>query len=125
MTGYDSKGHERKDRRAVALRYDGRNAPTVTAAAEGDLARQIIQLAREHGVPLFENPELVGLLAEIGLGEEIPETLYLCIAQIIAFAYTIQGKTPPGWQGPPVAPEPSAALTLPAPDHSPDNHYRD
>lgn len=91
---------ERPDKRAVALQYDGRRAPTVTASAEGELAARIIELAREHGVPLFENPELVQLLAEIGLGEEIPETLYLCIAQIIAFAYVIQGKAPAGWRGP-------------------------
>jgi flagellar biosynthesis protein len=32
------------------------------------------------------------------VGEEIPETLYLCIAQVIAFAYKIQGKFPEGWQ---------------------------
>lgn len=102
-------GPEEQHRRAVALRYDGRRAPTVTAAAEGELAQQIIELARQHGVPLFENPELARLLADIGLGEEIPETLYLCIAQIIAFAYTIQGKTPPGWRGPPVAERPAPA----------------
>jgi hypothetical protein len=36
--------------------------------------------------------------------EEIPETLYLCIAQVIAFAYKIQGKTPEGWQAAPDSP---------------------
>jgi flagellar biosynthesis protein len=85
-------------RRAVALAYDGTHAPTVTAEGEGDLAEQIIAIARAHGVPLFENPPLLALLKEVGLGEEIPETLYLCIAQVIAFAYKIQGKTPAGWQ---------------------------
>lgn len=84
-------------KKAVALHYDGRQAPTVTASASGDLAEQIIALARQHGVPLFENEPLLNLLAEIGLGEEIPETLYLCIAQVIAFAYKIQGKFPQGW----------------------------
>lgn len=113
------------ERRAVALRYDGRSAPTVTAAAEGELAQRIIELARQHGVPLFENPDLVRLLADIGLGEEIPETLYLCIAQVIAFAYTLQGKTPPGWQGPAASSTASDPLStahapaLPAPDPSP------
>lgn len=87
-------------RHAVALQYDGQHAPTVTAAADGELARKMIELARAHGVPLFENPALAQLLATIELGEEIPETLYRCIAQIIAFAYTIQGKSPPGWSAP-------------------------
>lgn len=81
-------------KKAVALFYDGSNAPNVTASGEGDLAEKIIALAREHKVPLFENAPLLALLSEIGVGEEIPETLYLCIAQVIAFAYKIQGKTP-------------------------------
>jgi flagellar biosynthesis protein len=88
------------EKHAVALSYDGNRAPVVSAEGSGDLAEQIIAIAREHGVPLFENPQLLALLQEIGLGEEIPETLYLCIAQVIAFAYKIQGKTPQGWQPP-------------------------
>lgn len=87
-----------RERQAIALAYDGANAPTVTAEGRGELAEQIIALAREHNVPLFENAQLVALLQDIGLGEEIPETLYLCIAQLIAFAYRIQGKFPPGWR---------------------------
>ena len=90
----DQSGDEKK---AVALNYDGRSAPTVTASATGDLAREIIEIARQHGIPLFENEPLLNLLKEIGIGEEIPETLYLCIAQVIAFAYKIQGKFPEGW----------------------------
>ena len=86
-----------KEKQAAALFYDGSNAPTVTAAGSGDLAEQIIALAKEHNIPLFENAELLSLLTSIGVGEEIPETLYLCIAQVIAFAYKIQGKFPEGW----------------------------
>lgn len=94
----DSNGDTEKQ--AVALAYDGARAPTVTAEGSGELAEQIIAIAREHGIPLFENPQLLTLLQQVGLGEEIPETLYLCIAQVIAFAYKIQGKFPQGWQPP-------------------------
>lgn len=89
-----------REKQAVALSYDGKRAPVVSAEGSGDLAEQIIALARQHGVPLFENGPLLALLQEVGLGEEIPETLYLCIAQVMAFAYKIQGKTPEGWQPP-------------------------
>jgi flagellar biosynthesis protein len=85
-------------KKATALSYDGSNAPVVSAVGSGELAQQIIDLAREHGIPLFENEALLELLTEIGVGEEIPETLYLCIAQVIAFAYKIQGKFPEGWE---------------------------
>ena len=86
-----------KEKKAAALYYDGERAPIVSAAGSGDIADEIIALAREHGVPLFENAELMQLLGAIDIGEEIPTELYLCIAQIIAFAYKIQGKFPPGW----------------------------
>ena len=79
---------------AVALFYDGENTPVVAATGEHDIAEQIIAIAREHGVPLYENPELVDVLAQLELGESIPEALYLAIAEIIAFAYYIQGKKP-------------------------------
>ena len=91
------KGNPPIEKRAVALFYDGSNAPTVTAEGSGELAKEIIELARQHGIPLFENEALLQLLVDIGVGEEIPETLYLCIAQVIAFAYKIQGKVPEGW----------------------------
>lgn len=81
-------------RKAVALKYDGKTAPTVTATGFDDVAEAIIALAKEHNIPLFENAELAKLLSSIDLGEEIPETLYLCIAQILSFAYHLQGKTP-------------------------------
>ncbi|GAB4360431.1 MAG: EscU/YscU/HrcU family type III secretion system export apparatus switch protein [Gammaproteobacteria bacterium] len=82
---------------AIALEYDGEAAPRVTAKGEGDIARQIIELAEEHGVPLQENPELVRLLKRIPLGDEIPEALYYAVAEVIAFAYIIAGRFPEGF----------------------------
>ena len=82
---------------AVALTYDQVSAPKLSAKGEGDLAEQIIAIAREHGVPLYENAELTRVLAQLDLGDEIPELLYRTIAEIIAFAYVIQGKFPQGW----------------------------
>lgn len=84
-------------RKAVALKYDGKTAPKVTATATGDLAQDIIEQAIASEVPLFENSQLVEILTQIELGDEIPELLYECIAQIISFAFKIQGKFPPGW----------------------------
>jgi len=80
---------------AVALQYDGESAPRVTAKGRDQVAEQIIRLAREHGVPMQENEPLAALLARVELGDEIPETLYLAVAQVIAFAYHLSGKAPP------------------------------
>ncbi len=89
---------EQQPASAVALHYDEENAPKLTAKAEGRLAEEIIALARKHGVPLYENGELVRLLSTLDLGDEIPEALYLTIAEIIAFAYVVRGRFPTGWQ---------------------------
>ncbi len=81
----------------VALRYDGENAPRVTAKGRGALADQILALAEEHDIPLEKDPELTELLAHIPLGDEIPEALYLAVAEVIAFAYLLSGKRPQGF----------------------------
>lgn len=80
---------------AIALRYDGENAPTVVAKGSGDTAAQIRQLAHEHDVPLHEDPNLVQVLSMVNLGEEIPQELYVAVAKVIAFAYYLSGKANP------------------------------
>jgi len=79
---------------AVALQYDGRRAPRVTAKGEGLTAQQIIEIAEQHGVPLQAKPELVKILSEIPLGDEIPQELYIAVAEVIAFAYFVSGRVP-------------------------------
>jgi len=80
--------------RAIALQYDGENAPTVTATGEGAIAEEIIRVAKEHGVPLREDIMLAALLSDLELGEEIPPLLYRVIAEVIAYAYIVSGKIP-------------------------------
>lgn len=84
--------------KAVALYYDGKNAPHVSAKGTGEVAEQIIVIAQEHGVPLCDNSSLVDLLVTLELGDEIPEALYIAVAYIIAFAYQLEGKIPDAWQ---------------------------
>lgn len=81
--------------RAVALYYDGENAPQLTAVGENRLAEEILRLAREYEVPIYENPELINLLARHQVGDEIPPALYRIIAELIAFVYHLKGKQPP------------------------------
>ena len=79
---------------AVALKYDGNNAPKVTAKGEGITAQQILELAERHNIPLQNQPELARILAQVPLGDEIPRELYIAVAEVIAFAYFLSGKTP-------------------------------
>ncbi|HAZ7572321.1 EscU/YscU/HrcU family type III secretion system export apparatus switch protein [Legionella sp. PATHC032] len=83
---------KRKKPIAIALRYDGKSPPKVTAKGEGLVAQQIINTAKEYGIPLEQNAELTALLSQVRLNEEIPKALYLAVAQILAFLYYIDGK---------------------------------
>jgi flagellar biosynthesis protein len=62
-------------RQAIALKYDGAHAPTLTAKGNDELAEAILKIARECEVPIYENPELVRLLARMELGDSIPQEL--------------------------------------------------
>ena len=77
---------------AVALKYnkEGHRAPLVVAKGMGDIAEQIIKLAEEHDVHIHESPELLEVLIRLELGDEIPESLYRAIAEVIAFAYSLK-----------------------------------
>ncbi|MGY2186129.1 Flagellar biosynthetic protein FlhB [compost metagenome] len=83
-------------RQAIALKYDGTHAPTLTAKGDEELAEEILRIARDYEVPIYENAELVRLLARMELGDSIPEELYRTIAEIIAFAWNLKGKFPAG-----------------------------
>ncbi len=84
-------------RQAIALSYDGQQAPTLTAKGDDALAEAILAIAREYKVPIYENAELVTMLARMELGDSIPQELYLTIAEIIAFAWRLKGKYPAGF----------------------------
>lgn len=85
---------EQKPPRAVAIQYSGEGAPKVTAKGEGHIAETIITEARMAGVPIEENPALVEALAKVKLQQEIPPKLYIAVAQVLAYIYYLDGRTP-------------------------------
>ncbi|HEY3375574.1 MAG TPA: EscU/YscU/HrcU family type III secretion system export apparatus switch protein [Candidatus Aquicultor sp.] len=80
--------------KAVALGYDSEKdgAPVVLAKGVGYTAERIIELAKEKGIELYEDPALVEALSVIDLGREIPEALYAVVAEILAFIYMLDGR---------------------------------
>ena len=84
-------------RTATALQYEGKDAPTITAQGHGELADEIVALARQHGILVHQDDELSKLLGQLALGEQIPQQLYVVIAELIAFSYVLQGKFPENW----------------------------
>lgn len=81
-------------RAAVALRYRHGSdaAPKVTAAGDGDVAERILRLARQEGIPLREDPDLVEALAHLDLDELVPPELYRVIAEVLAWAYRMNAR---------------------------------
>lgn len=80
--------------KAVALHWDGEQAPRITASGAGLTAQQILAIAEEHGVPLQQDPVLVEALAQIPVGDEIPRKLYVAVAEILAFVFALEGIDP-------------------------------
>lgn len=80
-------------KRAIALQYDGLGAPRLTAKGQAQVAERILELAEENDVPLYEDAELAAALAHLELGDEIPELLYMAIAEVLAFVYDLKGKS--------------------------------
>ena len=89
---------ETRIKKAVALKYERSrdHAPRVTAKGSRKIAERIIELAREKGVPITEDPDLVGALMKLDLEDEIPQELYRVVAEILAFAYRVNRKVMEG-----------------------------
>ena len=81
----------RQRRAATALRYDQAkdDAPRITAQGRGQVAENIIALAREHRIPIRQDPDLVQALVQLDLHQEIPPSLYPVVAEILAFVYRL------------------------------------
>ena len=97
MTRKKSRTYRQTDI-AVALSYDGRDAPRVTASGRDGVAKRILEVAEQAGVPEYPSPELAPILAQVPIGDEIPEALYRAVAEVIAFAYLVAGKVPEGFE---------------------------
>ena len=81
---------------AVALQYDTAvmAAPTVVAKGADAVALRIREVATEHGVPVVENPPLArALFSGVEIDQQIPETHYKAVAQVISYVYRLKGRT--------------------------------
>ncbi len=82
---------------AVALSYseDSLSAPTVIAKGRDLLALNIIEVAKEHDVMVFQAPPLArALYSSTDLQQEIPANLYVAVAQVLAYIFQLRKLTP-------------------------------
>jgi flagellar biosynthesis protein len=85
---------DEKQKKALALKYKHQvdNAPKVVAKGQGIIAERIIEIAREHNIPLKRDPALIEVLSKLDLDQEIPSELYEATAEILAFVYMMTQK---------------------------------
>ena len=81
-------------KKAVALGYNRSqdNAPKVLASGAGEIANKIIILAKEHDIPIKEDPDLIEILSKVEVDQEMPPNLYKAVAEIFSFLYKITNK---------------------------------
>ena len=80
-------------RRATALHYEhGDHAPRVTATGSGLVAERIIAAAQAAGVPVKSDPALAEALSKLDLGRDVPEALWVAVAEALAWAYRLDAK---------------------------------
>ena len=86
-----------KRKQAVALRYrpDKDASPRVAAKGSGRVAEKIIELARKHGIPVKDDPDLLEVLSKLEIEEEVPPTVYVAVAELLAFVYSLNRKKQP------------------------------
>jgi flagellar biosynthesis protein len=78
-------------RTAVAMRYDVEKdkAPLILASGRGAVADEILRIADENKIPLYENRELANMLAKLEIDTEIPSQLYVLVAEVLFFVYKL------------------------------------
>jgi flagellar biosynthetic protein FlhB len=88
---------------AVALKYDpmGTGAPVVLAKGVDLIAAQIRNIAMGVDIPLVAAPPLArALFYSTEIGEEIPQGLFLAVAQILAYVFQLKTATERNWKKP-------------------------
>ena len=78
----------------MALRYEPERdrAPKLVAKGQGYLAEKILELARQHHIPVREDKNLLQILSRLDLNQEIPAEVYKAVAEILAFIYRLSNR---------------------------------
>jgi flagellar biosynthesis protein len=80
--------------KAVAILYNENDsaAPKIVASGKGVIAEKIINTAKDAGIHIQQDANLVELLSKVEVGEEIPTELYQTVAEVLAFVYKINER---------------------------------
>jgi flagellar biosynthesis protein len=85
---------KKQSSKAAAVSYDAAKdrAPRLVAKGSGNVADKIIEIARQHDIPMVKDENLVQVLEALDLNTEIPPELYRAVAEVLAFIYRLNSK---------------------------------
>ena len=80
--------------KAVAMKYKAYedNAPKVIAKGSGEVAKRIIEKAKEFDISIFQNPELTDMLMNVEIDEEVPAELYKAVVEVFIWLHKTEQK---------------------------------
>ena len=92
----------KRPKSAISLRYNPTSdlAPKVTAKGKGSIAENIVSLAKEHNIPIKEDPDLVEVLSQVEVNQEIPPAVYHIVAELLSFVYQMNKRIPENFMTP-------------------------
>ena len=82
----------KKDDKAVALGYTGRDVPKILAIARGRLVEKLLDIAEKNNVTIYRDSDLAEVLSTLDIGSEIPENLFQAVAAVLAYCYRVNLK---------------------------------
>ncbi len=83
---------ELKDLKAVAIGVDEEGDPKLIAVGYGEYAEKIIRKAKEAGVHIERDPQLVDKLSKVKLGGDIPEELFDVVSALIYYVWKLDER---------------------------------
>lgn len=84
-----------KQNKVVALEYDRESdgAPRITAKGRGKIGEKIIEIAKKNNIYIHRDPDLIEVLSQLNINNEIPSELYVIVAELLAFVYSLNKKS--------------------------------
>lgn len=80
---------------ACALKYNAEEMESPMLIAKGTelIAKKIIAIAVEHGVPIIDNPPVArALFRMVDINHSVPQELYKAVAEILLFVYNLKNN---------------------------------
>jgi flagellar biosynthetic protein FlhB len=80
---------------AVALKYDPNSmgAPKMMAKGVDAVAAKIREIAKQHDIPIIENPPLArGLFAAVDVDQEVTPEFYKAVAEVISYIFKLKRR---------------------------------